>query len=388
MDDEIQYSCPVEQLDEMIQQIDAGMSLLLTDAMKEEIELRRAEVNGELSDEYDTEDMSEAELEHLRRKKREAEKHRSHSHDVIVLDLTEEEERQLQDDMAESYIRKDPNSVYNISDEDLSSSEERRTIMRQLQSIGKCYYNQTDFSNAIKIIQRAIDYSLHHDYPWLTYEDARRSFEAGTIKFDFCQMPTLFMNFNQQITDPKILSGIAQGDIDLIDTSKQEEPKKKKKKKYEVGVTVPYTVISPREHEDYVRLHQMGYNTPISVILKSCSTIYNRYVMPMSFSFGQRDERKPLPSIDWTEPGAGKRFFEAECGVTRNPTTELISFLNDVNGKELNHSIGNGLKWFMNGFTPHYDTFKSVSTALQPNNQAVQIESRILDMIRMSNPNL
>lgn len=386
---EYQYTYPVEQLDELIDQIDMGITPMLTEDLKVELNMRRLE-RSEYIDE--DEEMSIREQHEAIRQKVEAEKRKSHSRNVAVLTLTAAEQSQLEDDMSAAYVRNDPNSFYNTPDEKLADTEERRQIIRRLQTLGKCYYNQKDYMNAISIIREAIDFSLSHDYPWMTREDAIASFNAGGLHFGFTQMPNLFVNFHTQITDPRTLAGIASGEIDLVDPDDLPAPKKKRRKKGdpdEVGVRMDYTVIGPAEHEMYVKQHQLGHNTPISVILKSHSTVYNRYVMPMSFSFGGK--KKSLPEVDWDMPGAGKKFFEEELGYERNPQTELVAYLNQVNGKgELNHTIGNALKWFMNGFAPEYQTsmFHTAATPLQPTDKAVQIESKILDMIRMSNPNI
>lgn len=386
----IEYNYPVEQLDELIRLLAEGITPVMTAELKEEVALRYQELQHEgFDDDEDDDDFRTAKEKHEHAMKAmEEQKRRSHSRDIIELELTDEEKAKLEDDMSESYIRSDPNSIYNISDEDLSDDEQRRTIMRRLQSLGKAYYHAEDFRNAIFTIQEAINYSLAHDYPWLSFEHACDAFNRGRIHYAFSALPALFSDYSTQITNPEHLSGIVKGDISMF-TQSDVKPKKKKRKKDEEGVKVPYTIIGKSEHEMYVKQHQLGYNTPISVILKSCSTIYNRYVMPTSFSFGGTTPTKELPRVDWTQPGAGKRFFELRYGKQANPVGDLVSYLNEVNGPGvLSHTIGNGIKWFLNGFRPHFETTRTISTSLQQDEKVLAIEQNILNQIRASNPNL
>ena len=181
------------------------------------------------------------------------------------------------------YVRNDPNSKYNISEDKLASSAEEAEIRRRLESLGKVYYHAEDFKNAMKIITDAIEYSLKHEYPWMSYQEAVEAFKAGRIKYSFGDLPTLFIGFDKQITDPKTLAGIVSGEIKLVDED-EVKPKKKKRKKAEEmeGVYVDIDIIGDAEHKMYVDMHNAGWDTPISLMLKASSTLYNRYVMPPS----------------------------------------------------------------------------------------------------------
>lgn len=383
----IQYNYPVEQLDALIEQIANGITPMMSPALKAEVQLRYQELQHEGFDDEDDDDYRTAVQKHQDAMKAiEDKRRRSHSRNILIIDLTEEELRQLEDDMDTCYIRSDPNSVYNLSDEDISSDAERRRIYKQLQSIGKIYYHQEDYRNAINIIKEAIEYSLRNDYPWLSYEEACEQFRQGKIKFTFMQLPLLYIDYHTQITDPNLLAGIVKGDVTLID--KDQQPEKKKRKKDVKGVKMETSIIGPAEHAEYVRLHQAGYNTPISPILQSCSTIYNRYVMPLSLSFGTQSTQEELPDIDWSRPGAGQEYFDALHGKKKNVVTEVVSLLNDQNDGKLRQTIGIGLKSFLDGWNPQPETFKSLSTSLQHDDKVAEIESRILGMIRQSNPNL
>lgn len=383
----IQYNYPVEQLDALIEQLSNGITPMMSDALKAEVQLRYQELQHEGYDDEDDEDYRSAVQKHEDAMKAiEDNRRRSHSRNIMILDLTDAEKQKLSDDMDVCYIRSDPNSTYNLSDEDISEDVERRRIYKQLQSIGKIYYHQEDYRNAINIIHEAIEYSLKHDYPWMTYEEACEEFRKGRIKFTFSQLPLLYIDYHTQITDPTILAGIVKGEVNLID--KDEKPAKKKKKKDEVGISVPYSVIGPYEHAEYVKRHQAGWDSPISPILKSCSTIYNRYVMPSSLTFGNQSQQDTLPEVDWTMPGAGEAYFNAKHGIQKNAISEVVSLLNDANDGKLRQTIGMGMKSFLEGWNQQPQTFRSISTSLQQNDKVAEIESKILGIIRQSNPGL
>lgn len=382
----IEYNYPIDVLDEMIKQLDQGITPMMSDDLKAEVALRYQELQHEgYEDEDDEEYMDAIQKHEAAMKAMEDKRRKSHSRNVVVLDLTQSEWDEIHDGCSCSYIRSDPNSIYNVSDEDLASSAEEARIRRRLQTISKIYYHQEDYRNAIEIISEAIDYSLRNDYPWMSYEDALQAVREGRIRYTFGPMPLLYIDYNTPITDPKILKGICDGSINLID--KDTEPPKKKREKPQ-PVSMPYDVIGVADHERYVKIHNAGFDTPISTILKSCSTIYNRYVMPSTVGWNrQKDEQ--LPCVDWLKPGAGEEYYNMKYHVDKNPVTEITGLLNAVNGKKLNHAIGNGIRDFLRGLSPQQDrSFKGIATSLQTDQKVADLEAKLMDIIRQTNPSL
>lgn len=385
----IEYNYPVEKLDELISMIyDRGMTPMMTPDLRAEVELRYQEMlhgNDDDDDDEDTAFMSAKRKHEEVMKNIEQQRRKSHSRNVIILDLTDEEQQELHDSMEVSYVRSDPNSFYNLSDEELAGDAERQAIYRRLQSLGKVYYHQDDYRNAISIVKEAIEYSLRNDYPWLSYEEACKEFAEGRIRYSFAQLPVLYIDYNTQISDPKILAGIVSGDISLID--KDTKPVKKKKVKSN-PVSIPYTVVGDAEYSDMVKVHQAGFNTDISTVLKSCSTIYSSYVIPKAFSY-QQGKPAQLPSVDWSQPGAGDLYFDLKYGVKRNPSNEIVGLLNEANDRKLNHTIGHRLKEFPESFNPQRAVeYKTISNSLEQHDEAIQIERRLMDLMRESNPGL
>ena len=389
MADEIRYSIPIDQLDKFVQQIyQEGKSLMLPDNIRREVDLRYQqwlhkdddddEENSEFSNMLKAHEEAMAEIEERQ--------HRSHTRTIMVLDLDETEQATLRDDMSCSFVRQDPNSSYNLSDEDISDDAERREIFRRLQTVSKVYYSQEDYMNAIAIIRDAIDYSLRHDYPWMSYPEALRRYRAGKIRYTYAPIPVMMIDYRSQVTDPKMLAGIANGSIKLID---QDEPVAKKKKKKSKGITMDYMVIQPKEHARYVEMHNAGYNTPISTILKSCSTIYSRYVMPPNLSY-QMNKTQQAETFDWLQPNAGEAYYKMIHGESTNKISEIVSALQAANGRGvMNRVIGTSMQEFVDAWKPKQErTFKTISSSLEEHDQAVQIERNLMDLMRASNPQL
>lgn len=382
----IEYNYPIEELDKIIQQIDQGITPMMTPDLKAEVALRYQELQHEgYDDEDDEEYMTAIQKHEAAMKAIEDNRRKSHSRNVVILDLTEAEQAEIHDACSCCYVRSDPNSEYNISDEDLASSEDEARLRRRLSTISKIYYHQEDYRNAMGIISEAIEYSLRHDYPWLTYEEALQAVRDGRIKYTFGPIPLLYIGYDTPISDPQILKGICDGSINLVD--KDSEPVKKKKKERPKPVDMPYTVITPAEHAEYAKIHNAGYNTPISTILKSCSTIYNRYVMPTTIGW-DKPVSEETPTVDWLRPGAGEEYYRQKYHVETNPVTEITGLINAANNHKMNHVIGNGIRDFINGLSPKPETYKGISTSLHVDQKVVDLESRLMDIIRATNPDL
>ena len=387
------YVYPVEELDKIIDQMSKGITPMMSDQMQLEVKLRYKELQNELFDgddeDIDTEDIkrhNEMMKQHLEEQRRKATKN-----DVVIIKLSEEQQKQIREDMEVSIVRPNPNSMYNLSDDELYSSEERKVIQQKLSRIKNCYYNQIDYVNAIKILKEAIEYSLANDYPWLSKEEAIKQFNEGKIKFTYCNIPKLYINYQTQITDKDVLKGIVTGEIELVD--RDERPQKKKVNKDSEEVAYDYNIIGTTDYENMLKMHVKGYDTPISTIIKAKSTIYNRYSLPTNnrFSLNGNNKNDEPMLFDWTQEDAGRKYFNLKHGK-QYTVNDMIRDVNQDNDKELNNVLNINASEFMRslktvnnqqtGYSPAI-----ISTSLQPNPEAVQIEQNILNAIRMNNPN-
>ena len=387
------YVYPVEELDKIIDQMSKGITPMMSDQMQLEVKLRYKELQNELFDgddeDIDTEDIkrhNEMMKQHLEEQRRKATKN-----DVVIIKLSEEQQKQIREDMEVSIVRPNPNSMYNLSDDELYSSEERKVIQQKLSRIKNCYYNQIDYVNAIKILKEAIEYSLANDYPWLSKEEAIKQFNEGKIKFTYCNIPKLYINYQTQITDKDVLKGIVTGEIELVD--RDEKPQKKKVNKDSEEVAYDYNIIGTADYENMLKMHVKGYDTPISTIIKAKSTIYNRYSLPTNnrFSLNGNNKNDEPMLFDWTQEDAGRKYFNLKHGK-QYTVNDMIRDVNLDNDKALNNVLNINASEFMRslktvnnqqtGYSPAI-----ISTSLQPNPEAVQIEQNILNAIRMNNPN-
>ena len=387
------YVYTVEELDKIIDKMSQGITPMMSDQMQLEVKLRYKELQNELFDgddeDIDTEDIkrhNEMMKQHLEEQRRKATKN-----DVVIIKLSEEQQKQIREDMEVSIVRPNPNSMYNLSDDELYSSEERKVIQQKLSRIKNCYYNQIDYVNAIKILKEAIEYSLANDYPWLSKEEAIKQFNEGKIKFTYCNIPKLYINYQTQITDKDVLKGIVTGEIELVD--RDEKPQKKKVNKDSEEVAYDYNIIGTTDYENMLKMHVKGYDTPISTIIKAKSTIYNRYSLPTNnrFSLNGNNKNDEPMLFDWTQEDAGRKYFNLKHGK-QYTVNDMIRDVNQDNDKALNNVLNINASEFMRslktvnnqqtGYSPAI-----ISTSLQPNPEAVQIEQNILNAIRMNNPN-
>ena len=388
------YIYPTDELDSIIKQIDQGITPMMNDQLQLEVKLRYKELREELFDEDENEDEDivrhrKMMSTHLEQKRREASRN-----DIIYIELSDEQRQKLREEMQVSMVRDDPNDVYHKSDEELYSSEEKRIIEQKLSRLKNCYYNQVDYVNAMNIIREAISFSLKNDYPWLSYDEAVEEFNKGNIKFTYCNLPKLYINYQTQITDRDILKGILTGKVTLKDKS-EEKPKKKKTNKNTETVSVDYNIIGENEFNHYARLHSMGYDTPVSTIIKSKSTVYNRFSLPSTnrFSINNNNNKNDEDNLlfDWTQEGAGLKYFNNKYNK-KYQVSDLMRDVNEDNDNMLSHVLNSNANNFLSSMkyvnNPNYDgRVELYSTSLEVDPKTVQIEQNILNAIRMSNAN-
>jgi len=396
MNEESKYMYPVEELDKIIDKINRGISPMMNDQLALEVKLRYKELENELFDtEEDVDDEDVQAHQEMMKKHIEQNKRKATRRSSVVIKLTEDQMNEIRDNMETSIVRENPNSQYNIPDDELYSSEERRNIYKRLSKLKNCYYNQIDYTNAIKIISEAVEYSLTHDYPWLTKSEAYKQFKEGKIKFTYCNIPKLYINWSTQVTDPDILKGIVSGEVTL--KSKDEKPKRKPRSKE--SVLYDYNIIGDSECKRMEALHAQGYDTPISPMIKSKSSMFNRLSVPNSNMFvvggGKNSNKEEEPELfDWTREGAGAEYFRKKHNI-QTTSSDIIDFVNKQNDRMISNVIKNNTREFLHSMktiqvTDKGYSYKSnsndISNSLKVNPEAARIEAGILQAMRMNNP--
>lgn len=332
----INYIYPKEKLDEYIQMLDQGIELMLPDQIMLEIEMRRKEIHNQLfEDDDEDEDDIYVKMKHdqMMREHLQKEAKKARKDDLLIIQLSDEQKNMIRDSVETSYVRPNPNSNYNLTDDEIFENAEQKLILEKLSKLRSAYYTQADYQNAINIIRTAIEYSLEHDYPWMSKQEAIQAFEEGKIKFTYCRIPQLRLNFKDIVKDPNILAGVANGQIELV--KKEDKEFKKKSYKNSPLVSIPTNVMSQDEQNYYLEAHRHGLATPISSAIQARNTIYDRY----SFNIGNKKNDKfnglvdkdgnPI-TFDWTQDNAAEKYMMLRSNKTFG-ISELVALINKEN---------------------------------------------------------
>lgn len=386
------YTYDKEELREIMEKLSKGISVIMNDTLKEDLRMYQMELESEIMDNED--EMEEFCQNHsdMMKKKLEQKKRQARKDDVIVIELTEAQKQEIRDDVSTSIVRDNPDLSYHKTDDELYGDEEKKEIYQKLAKLQKCYYNQTDYVNAVKIIFEAIRYSLRHDYPFMTYEEACQEFNKGHIKFEYCQLPKLYLNWTTVIEDPATLKGIINGTVTVI--NKDDDVKKKKKldvvpQRYEVEIT------GENEWNMMAEAHRKGIDTPISPVINAINGTFSRFSLPANNYFHQskmEEKRAPL-EFDWMKDGAGAEYFDI-IHDRKYTTGDLLDDLNEANNHNLNHSLQSDIDAFLSDLRYSSNQEQRNPNALYQSNlvqtkdvKAVQMEQSILQAMRNANPN-
>lgn len=410
MSEKYEYQYPVDELDKILEQMQSGIQPMISDDMQIELDIRYREMYEEATGEKLEEagdDSNLAKIRHQKmvKEKLEKERKKASTKDVLVMTISDEQKAKIREQMSESIVRPDPNDPYNLTDDMLFRDAESKEIMEKLKGIKNCYYNQRDFTNAIAIIRDAIDFSLgktgHGDYPWMSYKEAVKEFNAGRIKFGWCSIPKLIVNRVSPITDPEILKGVVTGDVMILNRSDDDDTLKKinqKKMADYKPINVDYDVTGEYEYSQMQAAHKAGYDTPWSTAIKYKSTSYDPSAMPFSSIFGNntiKKDNRPL-LFDWEQEGAGREYYDMLHG-RKTKTTDITALLNEHNGGRINPIVGTNMTQFLqsmrnvndNSGGYNYNVPNFLQGPNNPNNfnqDAALIEKQLLASISMNNP--
>lgn len=402
-----EYIYPVEELDKYIEQMMNGIQPMLDDQMLTEVKIRWAERQR---DEFGVDDEEELDEETLRehneilKRKVQDSNRKALRRDVVIIKISDEQKAKIREEMSVSIVRPDPNDPYNNQVDKTVQSEESRIIREKLKGLRNSYSNQTDYVNAINIIKEAIEVSLGKygdgDYPWLTYEDAVKEFNAGKIKLSI-QIPKLIINYSTIISDPEVLKGIISGEVVLKNRNEEEEEqnysRRKKKEKYN-PVYVDYEITGSEEYAQMVEAHRNGYDTPMSTVIRHKSTIYNPKQSPLLRNKGIGNSNNNVPELyDWMREGAGDDYYDL-INNRKPRSSDIVRAIDEANNNEINTVLYNNVNSFLSSMksgssnTGGYDY--TLPNYMQPptdddstyNVDAANIERELLQQIKLNNP--
>ena len=406
-----EYKYPKEELDKILDQILHGIQPLVSDDMLMELDIRQKERTQMLRDDDELElddPLIEKYQEKLLKEQLARDKRRASTVDVMELTISDEQKQKIREQMSESIVRPNPNDRYNVTDDQLFRNKETKEVMEKLKSIKNCYYNQIDFVNAIKIINEAIEFSLgktgHGDYPWMSYDEAVKEYNAGKIKFNYCEIPHLIINRVTPVGDPEILKGVVNGDVMILNRADDEDSIRKINRRKNANykpINVDYTVESNTSYQQMLAAHKAGYDTPWSTAIKYKTTSYDPSAMPFASIFGLNrninNGNEPL-LFDWSKEGAGEEYYNMLHGK-KTSSNDITYLLNENNGGIINSSITTNMNSFLSsmantngndrsgGYNYNLPNFAQPSeNPLQFNEDAASIERSLLASITMNNP--
>lgn len=381
---EIKYNYPVQMLDDLIQKIEQGIQPMMDDNLEKEVNLRYEELQRKMmDDEDDDEFLSKVEhqnsvVEQINEEKRKAKKRREQ-----VIELTPEELAEIKEDASASYVRNNPNSRYHVADSAIELSAEGAEIKRKVSSLGKVYYHQEDFRHAIEIITEAVKFSLEHDYPWKSPEEIVKDFRAGKIRVNIPNIPKLYIGYDKPITDPELLGQIITGDVTLVD---QDTTKKPKKKKIDENTPMTYetaSIISSGGYSRMTALGSSGYMSGVTPYISNSNTMYNRYAMPTQSLY---QSNKPTDEMDWLDPETPMQIQRSMDGTTHTQLGDYIEMIQKANGNDLTPGAITSIRESFNAMRGIPDKPKFIlSTSLEEDKTAIEIEQNILNLIRGNN---
>ena len=395
--DEIKFTYPVDQIDKMIQMIDSGQKPFgMTEVLKTEIELRRKQLRqmtAVYEDELDDDDMSLEEIHQRMTAEIEANKRKATvKMDAPFRKLSDADAQKLLEEMSTSVVRSDPDSSYNKTDEELYKDAEAREIMMGLKSIRARYSDPIAWSAAFKRMLKGVEYSLRHDHP-MSYEEAVEAFNAGKLKYTYGPIPQLWIG-PKRVTDTRVLHEILNGNVKVVSRREEEEKFKKVKRKRGKPINVDYGVIGPQEYAEGVALHNRGIDSSIGVILKSHQSLFDRLSVPFMFNGGQQKEQDTIPLFDWSQPEAGREYYNLTRDVHVDRVAMIFDALNKTNGGQLNQTILQNMRDFeLAANHPELASMpmgysQAIVGPLAPSERSQEIENEILKRIRSCNVQL
>ena len=388
---------PVEHLQNLLDKLESGVEVAMSSLEKMEVKKYVKLMEAQLFDDDDEDgaDVSLSQEEEERRKeilrqKIEAEKRKARTKDVAYIKLTKEQMEQLKKDMSTAYVRADPRSIYNKTDDQLYRNKEEKALSDKLNKIRNCYYDAEEWRAVVDLIMKGIEYELHGDkFAYLgPYETRLKAFKEGKIKMKV-KLPKLYLNRISPETDPEVLCGIYNGDITVVD-KKQTEGIHHNSYKNSKIVTMDIPSICDQEHQYYLNMHRRGYMTPLSGAIKAKSTIYNRFVETKNTNkaFGIVDKNGVPIEYDWLKLGA-QEYYRLLHKITPNMDS-IVDNLQKANGGKLNKVLSERLNLVThinpNGYSTERVEPNWLSASVQVKPEVIKLEQELLNAIQVTNP--
>lgn len=413
--DEIQYTYPKEILDGYIESMQRGIIPMISEDVMREVKLRMAELKAEITGDDEDFDILKLDIEKQKeaiKRQIEIDRRKASTKDVLIIKLSDEDKHKLRMEMSSSYVRTDPDSRYNIPDDQLYKNEEYASIYNKLAKIQPRYYNPEDWINAVHTITEAINFSLKNDYPWMSKEEALKEFNSGKIHFTWGQgLPKLLLDYTHEVKDPELLKGILNGSVKVIERNKDNKTKEFRELRVRNhnsrGIPYDYRTLTKWEVDYMDEAHKNGWMTPIDGMYNLRPNSYS-WSLPSSsilslFSKNNSNQYKiDNRPFDWSMDYAADKYIDRLHGGSTYTMTNLIEDLNKaakMNGDELGTMFVDNAKAFeqflakcssgyINSSYAEYTRAENSRREAEYNQKAMETEDRLMNAIRANNPNL
>lgn len=389
---------PIEHLRDLIEKKNNGIEVAMSEL--EEIECKKylkMERDAIFEDDDEEDVLSAAEeerRERLLRQRLEEAKHKAHTNDVATIKLNEEQMKELKEDMSVSFVRPNPNTLYNKTDEQLYHSAEEKILSEKLNRIRNCYFDADQWRGIMDLIMEGIEFELRSDkFSYLgSYESRLAAFNSGKLKLQV-PIPKLYLNRISPERDPEVLRGIYNGDITVVDRSSIDRVQRKSYKDSEL-VSMPVSAISNAEHNYYVQWNRRGFQTPLSGAIRAKSTIYNRYVPEYNNKsnygkpMGVLDANGIPVQYDWLTLGP-QEYFRLLHGHKPN-MDNIVDNVQKANGGKINKGLLERMNKLMHtdprGLSTEKEDPAWLSSSIQVKKETVELEQKLMAMIQATNP--
>jgi hypothetical protein len=388
---------PVEHLRDLIEKMDAGIEVAMTDLEKLECKKYLKMMENQLFDDDDEDGSYLSEAEEAKRQailKRHLEeaKHKAHTEDVKWITLNETQKAQIKDDMSAAYVRPNPLTLYNKTDDQLYKCAEEKILSDKLNRIRNCYYDAEEWKAVMNVIMEGVEYELKSDkFSYLgSYESRLKAYKDGKIKLQI-NLPKLYLNRVTPETDPEVLRGIYNGDITVVERSDIENVRHKSYKNSEL-ISLDVPAIGQQEYQYYVQMHRRGLQTPLSGAIKAKSTIYNRYIDPKESDynkpFGILDEHGVPIAFDWLSNSA-QEYYRRLHGLKPN-VEDIVDNIQKANNGKINKTLLERLNMMIKTDARGISTEKVepnwLSASVQVKPDVVKLEQDLMNAIQLTNP--
>jgi hypothetical protein len=346
MGEKYEYSYSVEELDELIEKMSNGIIPFgVSEDMMTEVRMREKEMRSQLFDEDDDDGViTEEEIKEYRAKQeqqRELNKHRAHKEDIKVIKLGPKVREKVRKSVSASLVRPEV-SDYVKTDEELYSSDEERKLLERVARLKSRYQNPADWRNAMNIIREYVDFMLLKENRNKSKEEIYRDFHDGKIKINI-SLPKLFTDFVHEITDPELLSNIANGSLVVKTSSDIDDEMIPIDYSKDETMDTPVKVMSDEQYQKLKEECEKGVVNVLTPFQKMRSSVFT-YKLPSTNPFARKSntnddkDKQQKESINFLDQKQVDEYISKITGFDPNNPNNIINLLNEKNGRALSQN--------------------------------------------------